>query len=208
MAKGLTDTKIRNAKPKDKKYKIYDSGGLYIIIAPAGGKWWRFKYRFDGKEKQISLGTYPEVSLAKARVKRDRLREQVADGVNPSAVRKAIKASKASNENTFEAVAREWHTKYTPTWTPGHAKKLMRRLERNVFPWMGDRPILEIKAQEVLRSLRRIESRGALETAHRVRVTCGQVFRYAVATGRAEGDPTSDLKGALPPKEDKTSCQQ
>ena len=199
----LTDTKIRNAKPMEKKFKIFDTGGLFMIIAPAGGKWWRLKYRFGGKEKQLSLGTYPEVSLAKARTKRDKAREQLADGIDPGQVRKAAKAAKSSNENTFEVIAREWHTKFSPTWTPGHAKAILRRLELNIFPWMGDRPILEIKAPEVLMALRRIEARGALESAHRVRIICGQVFRYAVATGRAEQDPTSALKGALPPRKSK-----
>lgn len=199
MAKGLTDTKIKNAKPQNKQYKIYDSRGLFMIIAQSGGKWWRFKYRFDGKEKQLSMGVYPDVSLAKARKKRDQAREQVADGIDPGEVRKALKASKADGENTLEVIAREWHTKFTPTWSPKHAKKLIRRLELNIFPWLGNRPILEIKAPEVLMQLRRVESCGSLETAHRVRVTCSQVFRYAVATGRAERDPTADLKGALPP---------
>lgn len=108
----LTDTKMRNAKPREKKYKIYDTGGLFMIIAPAGGKWWHLKYRFEGKEKQLSLGVYPDVSLAKARKRRDQAREQVADGIDPGEVRKALKASKADGENTFEAVAREWHSKF------------------------------------------------------------------------------------------------
>lgn len=199
----LTDTKIRNSKPRDKQYKMFDTGGLFMIVAPSGGKWWRFKYRFGGKEKLLSFGTYPEVGLAKARTKRDRAREQVSDGIDPGQVRKALKAAKTNNENTFEVIAREWHTKFTPTWTPGHAKAILRRLELNVFPWMGSQPIIEIKAPEVLMTLRRIESRGALESAHRIRIICGQVFRYAVATGRAEGDPTSALKGALPPARSK-----
>ena len=194
----LTDTKIRNAKPKDKQYKLFDSGGLFLIVSPAGGRWWRFKYRFGGKEKLLSLGTYPEISLAKARTKRDQAREQVADGIDPGQVRKALKLSKANNANTFEAIAREWHAKFKSEWTPGHAKTIIRRLEYNVFAWMGSRPILEIEPPEVLMVLRRIESRGALETAHRVRTIIGQVFRYAVATGRAKRDPTPDLKGALP----------
>ena len=195
----LTDTKARNAKPKEKQFKLFDTEGLFLLIAPAGGKWWRFKYRFGGKEKLLSLGTYPEVGLAKARQRRDSAREQVADGIDPSQARKALKAAKAQDENTFEVVAREWHAKFTPTWTPGHAAMILRRLELNVFPWMGARPIIDIKAPELLMVLRRIESRGALETAHRVRIICGQVFRYAVATGRAERDPSGDLRGALPP---------
>ena len=199
----LTDTKIRNAKPSDKQYKIYDRDGLFLIIASSGGKWWRFKYRFGGKEKLLSLGTYPEIGLAKARTLRDRAREQVAEGVDPSQIRKALNASKSSAENTFEVIAREWHVKFTPTWTTGHAKTILSRLESNVFPWLGGRSIIDIKAPELLMVLRRIESRGALETAHRVKTICGQVFRYAVATGRAERDPVGDLKGALPPAKQK-----
>ncbi|MEJ2724788.1 MAG: integrase arm-type DNA-binding domain-containing protein [Deltaproteobacteria bacterium] len=195
----LTDAKARNAKPKSKPFKIFDTEGLFLLVSPAGGRWWRFKYRIEGKEKLISLGTYPEVSLAQARVRRDEARKQVADGIDPSQARKALKDAKIQNESTFEVVAREWHTKFTPAWTPGHAKTIKSRLEHNVFPWIGKRPIIEIKAPELLMVLRRIESRGALETAHRVRAICGQVFRYAIATGRAERDPAADLRGALPP---------
>jgi integrase len=195
----LTDTKARNAKPKNKQFKLFDTDGLFLLVSPAGGKWWRFKYRFGGKEKLISLGTYPEVGLAMARQRRDAARKQVADDIDPSQARKALKAAKAQNENTFEIVAREWHTKFAPTWTPGHTVTILSRLELNVFPWIGERPIIEIKAPELLMALRRIESRGALETAHRVRAICGQVFRYAIATGSAERDPAADLRGALPP---------
>jgi integrase len=199
----LTDTKIKNAKSQTKQYKLYDTAGLLMIVAPSGGKWWRFKYRFGGKEKLLSLGTYPEVSLAKARSRRDKARAQVVDGVDPSQARKDEKASKANDENTFEVIAREWHTKFLPTWTPGHAKAILNRLEQNVFPWLGSSPIIEIKAPEVLMVLRRIESRGALESAHKIKNCCGQIFRYGVATGRAERDPTGDLKGALPPAQSK-----
>lgn len=195
----LTDTKIRNAKPKEKPYKLTDGDGLFMLINPQGSKWWRFRYRFDGKEKLISFGTYPEVSLSDARDKRTEARRQVAAGINPSQLRQAKKAAKVNNESTFEVVAREWHKKFTPAWTPGHAKTILSRLEGNVFPWIGALPIIEIKAPDLLMVLRRIESRGALETAHRVRAICGQIFRYAVATGRAERDPAADLRGALPP---------
>jgi integrase len=195
----MTDTKARNAKPKDKQFKLFDTDGLFLLVSPAGGKWWRFKYRFGGKEKLVSLGTYPEVSLSQARERRDAARKQVADGIDPSQARKALKAAKTQDAKTFEVVAREWHTKFTPSWTPGHAAMIIRRLELNVFPWIGARPIIDIKAPELLMTLRRIESRGALETAHRVKIICGQVFRYAVATGRAERDPSADLRGALPP---------
>ncbi len=195
----LTDTKARNAKPKSKQYKLFDNDGLFLLVVPAGGKWWRFKYRFGGKEKLLSLGTYPEVSLAMARERRDEARRQVADGIDPSQARKALKTTQVQVENTFEVVAREWHSKFTPSWTPGHAATILKRLESNVFKWIGTRPILEVKAPELLMVLRRVESRGALETAHRIRAICSQVFRYAVATGRAERDPAADLRGALPP---------
>lgn len=195
----LTDTKVRNIKSGTKPIKLFDTDGLFLLVSPSGGKWWRFKYRFGGKEKLMSLGTYPEVSLAQARGRRDEGRKQVADGVDPSQARKASKETKLVNEVTFEAVAREWHKKFTPTWTAGHAITIRRRLELNVFPWIGERPIIEIKAPELLMVLRRIESRGALETAHRVRSICSQIFRYAVATGRAERDPAADIRGALPP---------
>ncbi len=196
----LTDAKTRNAKPKDKQYKLTDGDGLFLLVMPAGGKWWRFKYHFEGKEKLLSFGTYPEVSLSDARNKRADARKQVAAGINPSDVRKAQKAAfTAQTEHSFEAVAREWHGKFSPTWATGHAETTMKRMKRDLFPWVGARPIGELRAFEILAALRRVESRGALDTAHRVRTIAGQVFRYAVATGRAERDPTSDLKGALPP---------
>lgn len=196
----LTDVKARNAKPATKQFKLFDGDGLFLLVTPSGGKWWRFKYRFEGKEKLLSLGTYPEVSVADAREKRDAARKQVAAGVDPGEVRKARKAAMvAVTENSFEIVAREWHGKFTPTWTPGHADTIMKRMERDLFPWLGARSIGEIRAPELLAALRRVESRGALETAHRVRTIAGQVFRYAVATERAERDPAADLRGALPP---------
>ncbi len=196
----LTDVKARTAKAKEKPYKLSDGDGLFLLVNPAGGKWWRFKYRFEGKEKLISFGTYPEVSLADAREKRDAARKLVAAGIDPGELRKAQKAStRAISENTFEVVAREWHGKYSKTWSTAHAANIIYRLEKEVFPWLGARPIEEIKAPELLKILRRVESRGALDTAHRVRNTCSQVFRYAVATGRAERDPGADLRGALPP---------
>ena len=195
----LTDIKVRNVKPNDKPIKLFDSNGLFLLVTPAGGKGWRFKYRFGGKEKLISFGTYPEISLSQARERRDAARKQVANDIDPSMARRAIRVSKTQDENTFEVVAREWHAKFTRTWTSGHAATILSRLENNVFPWMGASPIIDIKAPEILMVLRRIESRGALETAHRVGAICGQIFRYAVATGRAERDPAADLKGALPP---------
>jgi integrase len=198
----LSDMQVVRVKPQSKQVTLFDGGGLFLLVTPSGGKLWRFKYRFDGKEKLLSLGTYPEISLANARTRREEARKQVAQGVDPGAVRKAMKQAETEETETFEVIAREWHTKFTPTWTSGHAEKLLSALERDIFPWIGGRPIKELKAIELLATLRRIESRGVLETAHRMRGLIGQVIRYAVATGRAERDPTSDLRGALPqPKE-------
>jgi integrase len=195
----LTDTKIRNAKPSVKALKLFDGNGLYLEISPAGGKWWRLKYRFGGKEKRLSLGVYPEVSLKDARERCDETRKLLADGVDPSANRKAEKASRLSaGANSFEVVAREWHASRSPNWAAGHADKILRRFELDIFPVIGALPITAIAAPTLLATVRRIEARGALDTAHRALQTCGQVFRYAVATGRAERDPSGDLKGALP----------
>ncbi len=195
----LTDTKIRNAKPKNKQFKLFDTNGLFLIVAPSGGKWWRFKYRFGGKEKSLSLGTYPEISLSQARERRDTARKQVAIQVDPSEARKAVKEAELQDENIFKVVATEWFAKFSRNWADSHAAKIKSRLENDIYPFIGDRPINDIKAPELLMVLRRIESRGALDTAHRARTNCSQVFRYAVATGRAERDPAADLKGALPP---------
>jgi integrase len=196
----LTDTAIRNAKPRGKSFKLFDERGLHLEISPSGGKWWRLKYRFDGKEKRLSLGVYPDVSLKDARARRDAARKLLADGIDPSENRKAQKLARADRTaNSFEVVAREWFGKFSATWAPSHANRIVRRFERDIFPWIGGRAIAEIAAPELLTVVRRIESRGALETAHRALGNCGQVFRYAVATGRAERDPSGDLRGALPP---------
>lgn len=196
----LTDVKLRSAKPAEKQFKLFDGDGLYLLVTPNGGKCWRFKYRFDGKEKLLAIGTYPEIGLAAARIKRDDARKLVASGTDPGEVKRAQKASKGdSAADAFEVIAREWHCKFSATWSHHHAKSTIERLQRDVFPFIGSKPIGEIRAPEVLALLRRIESRGVLETAHRVRTVCGQVFRYAVATGRSERDPAADLKGALPP---------
>jgi len=196
----LTDTKVRNAKPGEKDTKLFDGGGLFLLVNRVGGKLWQFKYRFGGKEKKLSFGTYPEVSLSDARGKRDAARKQVAAGIDPGEARKAEKRTGSElAANTFEAVAREWHARQKGVWSEGHAVRTMQRLEHDVFPPVGSRPIAEITAPELLMVFRRIEARGAHETAHRARFVCGQVFRYAVATGRAERDPAADLKGALTP---------
>ncbi|MFM8330310.1 MAG: tyrosine-type recombinase/integrase [Candidatus Methylumidiphilus sp.] len=195
----LTDNAIRNAKPGEKPVKLADEKGLFLLIAPAGGKWWRLKYRFGGKEKLLSLGIYPETGLKDAREKRDQARKALAQGIDPGEQRKAMKTAQTAETDTFEVVAREWFAKYQPTWATTHADKIISRLEKDAFPWLGKRPIREINAPEILTVLRRIEARGALDTAHRVHQNCGQIFRYAVATGRTDRDPCGDLRGALPP---------
>lgn len=196
----LTDKTIRNIKPTNKTQRHFDGGGLYLEISPAGGKWWRWKYRFGGKEKRLSLGTYPDTGLADARERRDAARKLLAAGVDFGEHRKAAKAAGATAAaNSFEVVAREWFAKQKTKWADTHASKVIRRLECDIFPWMGKRPIAEITATELLKHLERIEQRGAVETAHRTLQTCGQVFRYAVRTERAGGDPTGALKGALTP---------
>ena len=196
----LTDAAVRNAVPRDKPYRLADSAGLYLEVSPAGGKYWRFKYRFGGKEKRLALGVYPAIGLKEARVRRDAARKLLADGIDPSVHRKVQKAATVERaSNSFETVAREWFCKQAPAWAASHADKIMQRLEKNVFPWLGGRPIAEITAPELLTVLRRIEGRGALDTAHRAHQNCGQIFRYAVATGRAERDPSGDLRGALQP---------
>ena len=196
----LTDTAIRRTKPADKPVKMFDGRGLFLQIAPAGGKWWRFRYRFGGKHKTLSMGVYPDVSLKDARDRRDAARKLLANDIDPGEQRKAIKAARGDRAaNSFEVIAREWFAKFSPSWAANHSSKILRRLERDIFPWIGARPIAEIAASELLSVLRRIEARGAIETAHRASQNCGQVFRYAVASGRAERDPTSDLRGALAP---------
>ncbi|MCU7873587.1 MAG: tyrosine-type recombinase/integrase [Candidatus Thiodiazotropha sp. (ex Lucinoma borealis)] len=198
----LTDSAIRNAKPKEKNYKLADGGGLYLLVTTKGGKWWRLDYRFNGKRKTLSMGVYPDVSLKSARDRRAEAKTQLAVGIDPGEIRKATKASQ-SDASGFEAAAREWWGKHEPTWSKTHSSRIILRLEKDVFPWIGNRPIGEISAPELLTVLRRIEDRGALETAHRIHQSCGQIFRYAVATGRAQRDPSADLKGALPPTRQK-----
>jgi integrase len=196
----LTDTAIRKVKPAVKPYKLSDERGLFLLVTPGGGKWWRFKYRFGGKEKQLSLGTYPDVGLKDARDRRDEARKLLANEIDPGENRKIQKAAKTEQgANSFEVVAREWFAKYSPGWASSHSDKIIKRLERDLFPWIGNKPISMISALDLLTVLRRIESRGALETAHRTLQNSGQIFRYAVATGRTQGDPSGGLKGALAP---------
>lgn len=196
----LNDTAIRKAKPSAKPVRMFDTGGLYLEISPAGGKWWRLKYRYAEKEKRISLGTYPDTTLAKAREKRDEARRLLADGIDPAENKKAQKAARQENAaNSFEVLAREWHARQLPKWSPAQAKKVAGIFENNVYPWIGKRPIVELKPHEILATLRRMEDRGANETARRALQYCGMVFRYAVATGRVDRDIAADLKGALAP---------
>jgi len=200
----LTNTQIQNCKPQGKTVKLFDERGLYLEVTPTGNRWWRFKYQFGGKEKRISLGVFPDVGLKDARDRRDEARKQVAAGIDPSELRKKAKIATVEKvENTVEVIAREWFAKFSPTWNAVYAERIIHRLETDAFPWLGERPIKDVKPVELLSVLRRIESRGALETAHRILQYCGKVFRYAVATGRAERDISSDLRGALPPTKEK-----
>ncbi len=197
----LTDAAVRNAKPKESPYSVADGAGLSLLVQPSGGKWWRFRYRFFDKQKMLSLGTYPDIGLREARSQRDAARKLLTEGIDPGEKRKEEKAERELQlVNTFEAVTREWAEKKASTWTPAYGERLIRRFEHDVFPLIGARPIADIRPKELLSMLRKIEARGALETAHRARSECGQVFRYAIATDRAERDIAADLVGALEPK--------
>ncbi len=197
----LTDTACKNAKPKPdgKPAKYADEKGMYLLVNQTG-KYWRLDYRYANKRKTLAIGVYPTVTLKDAREKRDEARRLLAEDIDPGEHRKVTKASKVLQaENSFEAVAREWFTKFKPTWTDGHAERIIRRLERDIFPWLGSRPIADIEAPELLTNLQRIERRGAIETAHRAMQNTSQIFRYAIATGRAKYNPAADLTGALAP---------
>lgn len=196
----LTDTAIRALKPEAKARKYADGGGLYLLVQPTGGKLWRMKYRIDGKEKLLAFGSYPDMGLKLARERREEARELLARGIDPGAARKEAKAQRmAEVEHTFENVAREWHALNAPAWSESYADKILQRMKNDVFPWIGARPIAAITAPDLLEVLRRIEGRGCNETARRAKANCGQVFRYAIATGRCERDPSADLRGALAP---------
>jgi integrase len=212
----LTATAIRNAKPDNKPVRLFDAGGLYLEVAPSGGKWWRFAYRFGGKRKLLSLGVYPDVPLASrtekdkqtgkletikgARERRDDARALLAAGIDPSAARKERKREAVARaEGSFEVVAREWYGKQSRTWVASHSRDVLRRLEGNLFPTLGALPIATITAPVLLATARKIEHRGAHDLAHRVLQVASQVFRYGVATGRCERDPAPDLRGALTP---------
>jgi Arm DNA-binding domain len=190
----LSETAIRLAKPAAKARKLFGGGGLYLLLTPAGGKLWRFKYRFGGREKLLALGAYPGAGLKQARAARDDARRLLAAGTDPGAQRKAAKAAWSSREtDSFEAVAREWFGKFSAGWAASHAATIMRRLERDVFPWLSTRPAREITPLELLSVLRRVEGRGTLETAHRIHQICGQVFRRCSAMRSPPAAPSATL---------------
>ena len=196
----LTDLAIRRTVPREKSHRLYDGRGLYIEVTPNGGRWWRWKYRFEGREKLLSMGTYPDTSLKMARGKRDEARSLLASGVDPSAVRRAVKSSRMGAEaNSFEAVAREFHEAKRAEWSEAHARRWLERLVKDVFPYVGAQALNDIPAPLLLKTLRRVEDRGVRETVHSILQACGQVFRYGIASGRAERNPAADLRGALRP---------
>ncbi len=194
----LNDMQIRRAKPEAKTYTLGDGQGLSLLIEPNGSKSWRFRYRYAGKPKMISLGVYPTITLADARARRDDARKLVAEGKNPSEVRKQQKlALQIESENAFEKIAREWHQLKSTKWSSGYASDIIEAFQNDIFPYMGARPVGEIKPLELLNVLRKIQNRGALEKMRKVRQRCSEVFRYAIATGRAEFNPAADLSSAL-----------
>jgi integrase len=194
----LTDVQCRNAKPAEKPIKISDGGGLFLLVQPTGGKLWRLAYRFAGKQKTLALGAYPIVSLKDARGRRDEAKELLARGIDPSEEKKAEKRrAKLAAENSFEAVAREWFDARRPGLAPSYASRIWSRLEGDIFPAIGQRPIAAIEPPELLETIRKIERRGAIILAKRTLQVCGQIFRFAIASGRATRDPSQDLRGAL-----------
>ncbi|MFV0478282.1 MAG: tyrosine-type recombinase/integrase [Parahaliea sp.] len=200
----LTATEVKQAKPQDKPRKLSDGGGLHLLVQPNGAKYWRYKYRYGGKEKTLAMGVYPEVSLKAARQAHQQARDKLAEGIDPGEVRKVEKLTRhQAAAESFEAVAREWFNQTMPEKSKSYQERTGRILEKDLYPVLGSRPIAAITAPELLAALRRIEGRGAFDIAHRAKQTAGQVFRYAVATGRAERDPSGDLKGALKPRRQK-----
>ncbi len=196
----LTDVAIRNAKPKEKLYKLSDGGGLYVEIALSGSKLWRMKYRYAGKEKRLSFGSYPTVSLADARQHRDDAKKLLANNIDPSEVKRVEKQQREiTSSNSFEAVARDWFDRHLSQKAETTKAKVTSRMERFVLPYIGKRPVSELTAPDILTVVRRVETHGSLDTAHRVQQEIGQILRYAIQTGRAVNDPTQSLRGALPP---------
>lgn len=200
----LTEIEIRNLKPKEKPYKVFDSGGLYLMVSPKGHKAWNMKYRMDGKEHRIPFGTYPLITLKEARMKRDEARRQIYEGINPAAKQKQEKRLAAFNAaNTFRTIAIEWHELNKSKWKERHAQVLMRRMEIHLFPVIGDLPIKDIRALEILSALRKVEKNDTTHLAHRLLQACKLVFRFAIITERAESNPANDLQGALRPHKEK-----
>ena len=193
---------VKNAKPKEKAYKLFDGGGLYLTIYPHGSKLWHMKHRqSNGKENVLSFGKYPDVSLERARQRREEARKLIADGIDPAAVKKAQKAAKLEQAaNSFEVIAREWLNQRKEKLATNTAKHLIARLERDAFPYIGKKPIIDLTPADFLAILKRLESAGKLDTAHRIKGCCSQIMRYAIATQRAKTDPTSVLTGAIQPK--------
>ena len=197
----LTDIAAKQALPKEKDFKLSVEKGLYLLVRTTGAKYWRMKYRFAGKEKTLALGVYPEVSLKTAKQECERARVKLANGIDPSQIKQTQKSLlRETHANSFQSVATDWYELTKPRWTSTTADKQLWILEKNLFPWIGSVPLAELKPTHILKALRRIESRGAIETAHRAKQVAGQVFRYAVASGLIESDPTRDLSGALAPK--------
>lgn len=198
----LTARQVETAKPKEKSYKLFDGGGLYLEVTSKGSRYWRMKYRFGGKEKRLAFGVFPTVTLAEAREMRNQAKKVLAAGCDPSEVKKEEKViQKLSTGNTFEAIAREWHKSKADRWSLRYRNEIIDTFEKDIFPYIGKRPIAEIKPLELLETLRKMEKRGALEKMRKVRQRCGEVYRYAIITGRAEYNPAPDLATALtPPK--------
>lgn len=191
----LTDTRVKTAKPQEKLYKLTDERGLHLSVYPNGSKLWQMRYRFDGKERTASLGKYPEVSLAEAREKRDQMRKQVANDIDPVNAQRQVKAAKLlAQEYSFEAVARTWFEGWKVARSPRHAEYVIRRLETDVFPAIGTRPVSEIQAPELVSVIKAVAKRGALDIAKRCHQMTGQIFRYAIAHGVAQRNPASDIK--------------
>lgn len=194
----LTIRQIDTTKPKDKAFKLSDGGGLYLLVNPSGSKYWRLKYRFAGKEKLLAIGVYPDISLAQARSRREEAKKLLLEGKDPGQERKLEKLSRQLEvESSFEAIAREWYTRRFDRWSVSYREEMMRTFERDVFPFIGHRPIKDIKPLELLEVLSKLETRGATEKARKVRQRCGEVWKYAIVTGRAEYNPAPDLASAL-----------
>lgn len=200
----LNARQVDAAKPREKAYKLADGAGLYLEVVPSGSRYWRMKYRFNGKEKRMAFGVYPAVSLAQARALRDEAKKKLAEGIDPSFAKKEEKLVRdVRHNNTFQAVALEWHGTKVSRWSEGYASDIIEAFNKDIFPYIGQQPVNEIKPLVLLNVLRRMESRGATEKAKKVRQRCSEVFRYAIVTGRAEYNPAADLTSAMSGHESK-----